>query len=182
MPRWTAIAAVVAATSLVASIVLWGKLHESSLADPQRTADPLAPRALHDPAPDLRGETLAGGTLTLAGLRGRPVVVTFFASWCPPCRRDAPRIAALARRYGSRVAIVGIDGGDTRSGARAFLDRYGWRFPIVWDPSNAQYASFGVAGQPTTYLIDARGMLVERFLGPIDPAVARRVLDRLVRA
>ena len=182
MPRSIAIAAVIAATSLVASIVLWGKLHSSSLADPQRTDNPLAPQAMRKPAPDLRGETLSGGRLSLAQFRGRPVVVTFFASWCPPCKRDAPRIAALAHRYGSRIAVVGIDGGDTRSGAEGFLRRYGWRFPIVWDPSNAQYATFGVAGQPTTYLIDARGMLVERFLGPIDPAIARRVLDGLVRA
>jgi peroxiredoxin len=181
MPRSTAIAAVVAATSLVVAVVLWGKLHSSSLAEPQRAADPLAPAALRKPAPDLHGETLSGGRLALAEFRGQPVVVTFFASWCPPCKTDAPRIAALHRRYGSKVAIVGIDGGDTRSGARAFLRRYGWRFPIVWDPENAQYATFGVAGQPTTFVVDRRGMLVERFLGPIDAAVARRVLDRLVR-
>jgi peroxiredoxin len=180
MPRSIVVAGVIAAVSLVVSIVLWGQLHQSSLTNPLTTFTGLQPQRLRRAAPDFSGTTLTGGHLSLADFRGRPLVVTFFASWCPPCKKDAPRIAALARRFGSRIQIVGIDGGDTRSGAARFLHRYGWRFPIVWDPQNNGYTAFGVAGQPTTFVIDRRGMLVERFLGPIDPSVAHRVIDRLL--
>ena len=181
MPRSIVVAAsVIAAVSLVASIALWGRLHESSLRNPSATFTGLQPKSLRSPAPKFSGTTLTGTHLTLADFRGRPLIVTFFASWCPPCKKDAPRITALARRFGSRIQIVGIDGGDTRAGAGRFLRRYGWRFPIVWDPKNNGYSAFGVAGQPTTFVIGGRGMMVERFLGPINQSVADRVVSRLL--
>ena len=180
MPRSFLIGWAIAAVSLTASIVLWGLIHRSSLRNPQAIYHLPGPVSMRKPAPDFSGTSLSGRRLTLADFRGKPLVITFFASWCPPCRTDAPRIAALARRFGSRINIVGVDGGDTRRGVNRFLGRYGWRFPIVWDPDNNQYATFGVAGQPTTFVIDSRGTMVERFLGPITPSVAQRVIGDLL--
>jgi peroxiredoxin len=180
MPRSFLIGWAVAAVSLTASIVLWGLIHRSSLRNPQTVYHGLPPVRMRKPAPDFSGTSLTGGKLTLADFRGKPLVLTFFASWCPPCRTDAPKIAALARHFGSRINVVGIDGGDTRTGVDRFLGRYGWRFPIMWDPDNNQYATFGVAGQPTTFVIDSRGTMVERFLGPIPTPVARRVIGDLL--
>jgi peroxiredoxin len=181
MPRSIALALAVAAVSLVAAVVAWGHIHRSTLQNPQDSLTlAIPPKAMRGPAPQFSGPTITGGHVSLAEFHGRPLVVTFFASWCPPCKQDAPRIEALARKYGSRIHVVGIDGGDTRAGAHKFLARYGWRFPILWDPDNNQYAAFGVAAQPTTFVIDGQGKLVERFLGPINPAVAQRVIGRLL--
>jgi peroxiredoxin len=181
MPRSIALALGVAALSLVVAVVAYGALHKSSLKNPEDSlTTAIPPKAMRGPAPQFSGQTITGGRVSLAQFRGRPLVVTFFASWCPPCKQDAPRIAALARRYGSRINVVGIDGGDTRTGAHKFLARYGWRFPILWDPDNNQYAAFGVAAQPTTFVIDSQGKMVERFLGPINPAVAQRVIGHLL--
>ncbi|MGN6377506.1 MAG: TlpA family protein disulfide reductase [Gaiellales bacterium] len=180
MPRLVLVALVVAALSLLGAILAYGLHKSSSLKNPQQTFSGLAPKSMRGPAPQFSGPTITGGHVSLAQFHGRPLIVTFFASWCPPCKQDAPRIAALARKYGSRIQIVGIDGGDTKTGAHKFLAHYGWRFPILWDPDNNQYVPFGVAAQPTTFVIDSQGKLVERFLGPIDTAVAQRVISRLL--
>lgn len=180
MPRSFLIGWAVAAVSLTASIVLWGLIHRTSLKNPQAMITAPPPVHLRKPAPDFSGTSLTGRKLSLADFRGKPLVVTFFASWCPPCRTDAPHIAALAQHFGSRINVVGIDGGDTRTGVDRFLGRYGWRFPIVWDPNNNQYATFDVAYQPTTFVIDSRGTMVEQFLGPIPTPVAQRVIGDLL--
>lgn len=180
MPRSFLIGWAIAAVSLTASIVLWGLIHRTSLKNPQTIYTTPPPVSMRKPAPAFSGTSLSGGKLSLADFRGKPLVVTFFASWCPPCRTDAPKIAALAQRFGSRINILGIDGGDTRTGVQRFLGRYGWRFPIVWDPENNQYATFDVAYQPTTFVIDSRGTMVEQFLGPIPATVAQRVIGDLL--
>jgi peroxiredoxin len=180
MPRSFLIGWAVAAVSLTASIVLWGLIHRSSLKNPQTIWHPIPPISMREPAPDFAGVSLTGHRLSLTQFKGKPLVVTFFASWCTPCHTDAPRIATLARRFGSRITVLGIDGHDTRDGVSRFLRRYGWRFPIVWDPDNNQYHTFRVDYQPTTFVIDGRGTMVEQFLGPLPTSVAQRVIGDLL--
>jgi cytochrome c biogenesis protein CcmG, thiol:disulfide interchange protein DsbE len=180
MPRLIALAAALVVASVVATVVVYGRLHASSLsAQPPSTGIP--PVRMRRPVPPFTATSLTGARISDAEFHGRPLVINFFASWCPPCRQDAPRIAAIAARYRGRVQVLGVDGGDTRTGALRFLRRYGWRFPIVWDPSNRLYRPFGVAAQPVTFIVDAHGLLVERFLGPVDLPAAQATLNRLLR-
>lgn len=181
MPRLIALAAALVVTSMVATVVVYGRLHASSFDQQQQASTGIPPVRMRKPVPAFTATTLTGAHISDTSFEGRPLVINFFASWCPPCRQDAPRIADIAARYHGRVNVLGIDGGDTRKGVAKFLQRYHWRFPIAWDPNNRLYQPFGVAAQPVTFIVDAHGLLVERFLGPVNLTEAQATLDRLLR-
>ena len=115
-------------------------------------------------------------TITLAQFRGRPLVINFWASWCPPCRKEMPALERAARALAGRVSFVGLDTQDERGAGLAFARRMGVTYPLATD--NAQvYASYGVSGLPTTFFVSAGGTLVGRQVGGMTQAG----LDRFVR-
>src|SRR6202035_2173565 len=109
-------------------------------------------------APLLPSEHLSGGRVTLAALRGRPALVTFWASWCEPCEREAPALERFARGLDGHAALVGVNWSDPQvSQARSFVKRYGWTFPNLRDPQGSAGLAYGVTGLPTTFAIDSAG-------------------------
>jgi thiol-disulfide isomerase/thioredoxin len=94
-------------------------------------------------------------------LKGRPVVVNVWASWCGPCIREAPSLAQVARAFRGRVQFLGVNIQDQRPAATAFIRKYGWSFPSVLDPSGAIRDGLGFVGIPVTQVLDASGMQVE---------------------
>jgi cytochrome c biogenesis protein CcmG/thiol:disulfide interchange protein DsbE len=106
-------------------------------------------------------------TSLLAQQRGTPVVVNIWASWCPPCKAEAPDLAAAASRYGTRVRFIGVDTQDDRGGAAEFIANYGLPYPSVFDPTNAIAVSFGLYSPPSTLFFDANGTLVRTVPGQI---------------
>ncbi len=121
------------------------------------------------PAPNFRLPRLNGtGKLQLAALRGKAVVLNYWASDCGPCKQEMPRLEAAARRYAGRVVFVGVDVEDVKGPARAFLTRYGVTYPIVFDQSGSTVGPYGVIGTPQTFFVDRRGRLVSpHVLGPV---------------
>jgi cytochrome c biogenesis protein CcmG/thiol:disulfide interchange protein DsbE len=118
-------------------------------------------------APALPHEPLSGGTVTLAALRGHPVFVTFWASWCDPCTHEAPAIEQFSKSLNGRATLVGVNWSDpSLSGARAFVKRYGWTFPNLRDPQGAAGLRFGITGLPTTFVIDSAGRVRATLRGP----------------
>ena len=121
------------------------------------------------------------GSLSLASLRGRPVVLNFWASWCEPCKQEAPLLEAAARRW-KDVVVVGVDAQDLSGDARRFLRRHGVTYPTVHDGAGAVARRYGVSGFPETWFLDRAGRLVaEHVQGPLgaeqlarDVALARR--------
>ncbi|MFL5820934.1 MAG: TlpA family protein disulfide reductase [Solirubrobacteraceae bacterium] len=116
------------------------------------------------------GQLLDGGPPAfrreLTALRGTPVVVNQWASWCGPCRFEFPFFAALARRYAGRVAFLGVDAQDSRGAALRFLERYRTPYPHYFDPSTAISREFrGGFAWPTTAFYDAGGRLTETHAG-----------------
>jgi cytochrome c biogenesis protein CcmG, thiol:disulfide interchange protein DsbE len=109
------------------------------------------------------------GTL-LAQVRGTPAVMNVWASWCVPCRAEAPELAAAAERYGSRIQFLGIDVLDNRADARAFMAEFGWTYPSVFDAAHAIPTSLGHSGQPVTLFYAADGTLVDAVDGQISTA------------
>jgi cytochrome c biogenesis protein CcmG/thiol:disulfide interchange protein DsbE len=121
-------------------------------------------------APDFRLPRLdRDGHLQLAALRGKAVVLNFWASWCIPCKEEAPRLEAAARRWAGRgVVVVGIDSQDFRGDARRFARRHGVTYPIVHDGPGKTRDSYGVTGFPETFFVDRRGKLVgDHVQGPV---------------
>lgn len=123
-------------------------------------------------APAFTLERLDGnGTLSLASLRGKTVVLNFWASWCRPCREEMPILERGWKRWRAKnVVFVGVDARDVRSDARAFLVRYGITYPNVYDGKGSLIGRYGVTGFPETYFIDAAGRVRWRVTGALDDA------------
>ena len=117
---------------------------------------------------------LADGRVSLAELRGTPVVLNFWASWCIPCKEEAPYLAAAAERYRDEIAFLGLDIQDFVQDARRFLAKLDVPYPSVRDPGNDSYTDYGLTGVPETYYIDARGRIVAHTTG----ALSRAALER----
>lgn len=116
----------------------------------------------------------------LVGLRGKPVVVNVWASWCGPCRVEAPLLQKASERYGDRVAFLGVDARDSPDDARAFIRRYGIAYPNVIDPDDGVTSLLGVRGFPTTYIFDRSGHVRSSVVGGIsEQALAARVGEAL---
>jgi cytochrome c biogenesis protein CcmG/thiol:disulfide interchange protein DsbE len=109
-----------------------------------------------------------GGSVSLAAYRGRPLIVNFFASWCPPCKRETPLLARFYRQHHGRTIIVGVDANDKAGAAERFLRAAGVSYPVGFDPYPANTAvSYGVLALPQTFFLDARHRIVKHVIGPV---------------
>ena len=117
-------------------------------------------------APALPTEVLQGPRVSVASLRGKPTLVNFWASWCGPCKREAPALASAQKQLGGNAHIVGVDWGDNAHNARSFIRTHGWSYPVVRDASDAVGTRYGIEGLPTTFVLDGQGRIVRRLCGP----------------
>lgn len=108
------------------------------------------------------------GKLQLAALRGKVVVLNFWASWCYPCKQEAPELAAAAKRYAGRAVVLGVDINDATGAARSFADKYRLHYPLVHDNHDVTSPKYGLTGLPETFFIDRSGKLVLHFVGQMN--------------
>jgi cytochrome c biogenesis protein CcmG/thiol:disulfide interchange protein DsbE len=116
--------------------------------------------------PTLR-HSLADERLSPGELRGYPVVMNFWASWCGPCKAEAPRLNASAKAYAGKVVFLGIDVQDFESDALRFLERYEVNYVSVRDGGDSTYGAYGLTGLPETYFLDRQGRVVAHSVGEI---------------
>lgn len=136
--------------------------------DPREIGSPL----IGLPAPQWTLTTLDGGTMSSDDLAGRPYIVNFWASWCPPCVAEHPILAAAYEEYGDRLEIVGAVYQDSPADAEGFLARYGDAgYPNVIDEGSRLAIEFGVTGPPETYFVDAEGIVRAKQFGPLTDAL-----------
>lgn len=130
------------------------------------------------PAADFTLPLFDGGELTLSSLKGQPVVINFWASWCPPCREEAPVLERVWRLYEERgVTFIGVDIQDTEEDARAFIREFDITYPNGRDLKGRITIDYGVGGIPVTFFIDREGLIASRWVGSLneDLLVARIV-------
>ncbi len=147
--------------------------------------DPAAiPSALiGKPMPSFSLVTLDGRTLSAQELRGKPVVINFWASWCPSCVDEHAALLSAAQRYGDSVQFVGVLYQDSPDAARSFEARYGEpSWPTLLDPIGSLAIDFGVSGPPESYVIDARGIVRYKQFGPLTDQVIADQVGRLLAA
>ncbi len=123
------------------------------------------------------------GKLELASLRGKVVVLNFWASWCVPCKQEAPEVERVWKRFRSEgVVVVGIDSKDFSGDARSFMRRYGLTYPVVRDGDGALWGPYGVVAVPETRVIDRTGKYVgTQFYGPVTVADLRSDIEHALR-
>ena len=121
-------------------------------------------------APDFTLDRLdTDGELRLSALRGKVVVLNFWASWCDPCKEEAPVLERTWKRYGpERLVVVGVDWNDLGSAAQRFARRYGMTYPLVHDGRKTLTQPYGLTGVPETFVIDRRGRIVGAVAGALN--------------
>jgi cytochrome c biogenesis protein CcmG, thiol:disulfide interchange protein DsbE len=137
-------------------------------------------------APGFSLRRLSGaGSISLASLRGKTVVLNFFASWCDPCKREAPVLERLWQQDKSHnLVILGVDANDSRGDALRFVHAHGVTYPVVFDHNGLVAAdSYDIANLPTTYVLNAQGRIVGgQILGPVSDHPYAQTFLRYVQA
>lgn len=133
--------------------------------DPRFIQSPLIGRQ----APNFTLTKFDAGTLSLKDFRGQAVLLNFWASWCPPCRDEAPALEAGWQRYRDKdVVFVGVNIQDKEPDARAFLKEFGITYPNGWDESRKVAVDYGVWGIPETFFLDKTGRITYKHIGGIE--------------
>lgn len=168
--RWIALAVLVVAAGLVAVLAT----------RPPAAATEVDTPLLGHQAPDASGTTVTGGSLRLSTLRGRWVVVNFFASWCQPCQEEEADLVAFAyqHRGPQDAALVGVVYDDSTSNARSFLSSSGGDWPALTDPGGTLAVDFGVRAPPETFLVSPAGVVTAHLDGPVSTSQLDYWLNR----
>jgi thiol-disulfide isomerase/thioredoxin len=129
-------------------------------------------------APEIDLPVLTGGRVRLSKLRGHPVVVSFWATWCPSCRIEFPELVRLQQKHGpAGLRVLGVNGRDqerSTKSVKAFLDEVGASFPVALDQRGAARRKYRLVGLPTTVFVDSAGIIQRIHMG----AITREQLDR----
>jgi cytochrome c biogenesis protein CcmG/thiol:disulfide interchange protein DsbE len=176
MQRALVVAAVTAATVFVISLALFSRSHQNDLKTPGAAA--FKPT----PAPAFAATTLAGHKVSLAAYRGKPLVVNFFASWCAPCQEEATGFTRAEHQFAGRVQFLSIGRDSPMSAVHGYISRYGITWPVVYDDGNTLTDLFGLYGQPTTFVINGHGVIVDRINGKASETALAHELAPLVQS
>jgi thiol-disulfide isomerase/thioredoxin len=173
MRRWRPIAISALAATALAAVLVFGL---SSSGD-----GPVGRKA-----PALPKEHLAGPTVTLpevlASAHGRATLVTFWASWCEPCAREASALERFAHSPAGDGRLLAIDWSDELPGARKFVARHGWTFPVLRDAEGTVGNAYRLTGLPTTYVLDGEGRISSVLRGPQTQATLAQALQSVKRS
>ncbi len=134
------------------------------------------------PAPDFTLTALDGTTYTLSQLRGTPVIINFWATWCGPCRAEMPDLQEIAARYEEKLILLGINQNESAEQVQAYVDEIGVTFPILMNPTDAVLADYTVMGLPQTLVVNPQGMVIYRAFGAIDFAQFTPIVENLMAA
>lgn len=162
---------IVGSIFLAVGLIVVGRMYSGNTASVNTASVHGAPAnnsSVKNYAPDFTLQKLGGGTITLSEFRGKkPVVVDFWASWCPNCQRDMPNLNRFYEKYKDKVEVIGVNLQERESAVRDFIASRDISFPIVLDPFKRASNAFGIQYTNTHFLIDIDGNLVRAIPGDI---------------
>lgn len=177
VPAWLKLGAqalAIAAVGVLGSLLVWRLTHQTP-----------APK-VGKPAPAFALQRLTGdGSVSLRSLRGKTVVLNFFASWCGPCKREAPVLEQVWRQdKGDNVVVLGVDANDSRGDALKFVHAHGVTYPIVFDNDGLVAANrYDISNLPVTYVLNPQGRVVGgEILGPVSDHPFSQTFERYLHA
>ncbi|WP_314001391.1 TlpA disulfide reductase family protein [uncultured Paenibacillus sp.] len=135
-------------------------------------------------APEFELKALDGGSYSLASLNGKPVLINFWASWCNPCRLEAPELVRLYAKYKGQIEVyaVNLTSDDTVKGAAAFAEEFGFTFPVLLDEKGTASKSYKIKSIPTTYFVDGNGQILDVVTGLASPDTLEKLIIRAIEA
>jgi cytochrome c biogenesis protein CcmG, thiol:disulfide interchange protein DsbE len=156
-------------------------LFAKSLLDNHTSISTQLANGQHPTAPDFTLDKIPGpGKTTLSSFRGKVVVLNFWASWCDPCKTEAPALEELSKKYAGKVVVVGLDSQDATGDARSFANRYHLSYPLVHAAGNEIYQRWGLTGFPETFILDRNQRVVHHFPGQVSAADVEAQLRQLL--
>lgn len=181
VPSATPVPTLAPSPSLEPSTAAGGSDRPSPSATPPASDDPGAPFHVGEPAPPLVVPQVGGGTIDLANLRGEPVWVNFWGTYCPPCVDEFPLMNGFAARYADEgLVILAIDVREEEGVVAAFADRLGTTFPLGLDEDGSVAASWDAIALPVHFWIDREGIIRDGALGGIGPDIMARGLSTIL--
>ncbi len=136
---------------------------------------------LGEPAPGFALTDPAGKVVRLADFQGKPVLINFWATWCPPCRQEIPDLVNLQNEWGERVQILGVDLLETADIVRDYASEFGMNYPLPLDLDGKVTATYHLTGLPETFFLDGEGVVRDHRIGVLKPEVARCVVEGIER-
>lgn len=120
-----------------------------------------------NPAPAFTVTDMQGNSVSLASLKGKPVFVNFWATWCPPCVGEMPDIQRMYNKYGDKMHFVMINIDGERNEVAAFMENHAFTFPVMLDTNGSAASTYSIQAIPTSYTIDADGNIRESLIGTL---------------
>lgn len=134
-------------------------------------------------APKFSISDVDGNKVTLTDLRGKPVFINFWASWCPPCKEEMPYIEEAYKKHNDRITFLMINAieADTFEDMTAYMQEYQYSFPVQLDKKNLVSDLYQVFGYPTSYFIDKRGVITDKVQGGMSKPMFDQLIDKLLK-
>jgi cytochrome c biogenesis protein CcmG/thiol:disulfide interchange protein DsbE len=157
------------------ALLVWGMLNKEPITGLSGVT------MVNRPAPDFTLTTFKGTTISLEELRGKPVVINFWASWCPPCRIEAPLIERTWRAYKTHGPIfIGVNIQDRKEDALNYIREFDITYPNGPDPTGEIAIDYGVSGLPVTFFVSRRGEVVRRWVGAIEKSMLISSIEEIM--
>ncbi len=148
------------------------------LEDPKELKDETA-ASLGYRAPDFTLPDLSGQSVSVSSLRGKPVLLNFWATWCPPCRQEIPELQEFHQTYGDHIVLLGVNWGEAPKTVKAFLDRLGVSYRNLVDERGTAFVLYRLTGIPESFFIDPEGYIRGVWIGPLTAKEIVRGFERL---
>jgi peroxiredoxin len=142
-------------------------------------SEPLQAPIENSKAPDFQLETLEGSTIQLADLRGRPVLINFWATWCGPCQQEMPLIEQYYQKYQTDLVVLAINNDEPEPDVQTFVTKLDLTFPVLLDPGMKVEDQYRVRAFPTTFFIDKGGTIRYQHIGILNEGQLVQYLAKL---